>query len=217
MEHELATERLKVEGVFARCVLKPEVIRMRSRLREHFAAEGHDRCWLDDELLFEQVLGLPPLAALYPREEFMQRCRLYQTLAHDDIVPPEHQLARENPDADLDAMGFIELRREFAKIVRAVRVLYEKSEEERRAEDYRAMYAASLPECNPDLEHPFVADLRLPENLLEGCEAFYDDCLAFIPEDDLRKSPPPWPIAPEKLHRWEKPLPDFIGHNTRKQ
>ena len=60
--------------------LQEQVMTLRRALREHRDAKGHDRCWLNDEVLYRLLPEGSQVSAdlrLPPRDEFLRRCAEY--------------------------------------------------------------------------------------------------------------------------------------------
>lgn len=53
-----------------------EAERLRGAILEHQGRRGDDRCWLDDEELYDAV-GLEPVTALPPKCEFLSSCERF--------------------------------------------------------------------------------------------------------------------------------------------
>lgn len=189
-----------------RVALENELLGLRGAIREHRNPKGHDRCWLDDDILYQRTIeGYMPIGVLCSREDFMRLCHLFKANRRDDIVPSSCQEHDRNWDEDLEYVSVKELICAIDRTRTAIVAHYEKGEAKTAADD-RALYAV--------LPDEIVADLRLPEDFPVGCESFYEDCLACIPPEKLLGLPP-WPINPQKLHEWKTSSP-FVGERTRK-
>ena len=58
--------------------LQQEILRLRTGIREHRDAKGHDRCWLDDIDLYNLLPEkLPADTKLPDREEFLTNCNKF--------------------------------------------------------------------------------------------------------------------------------------------
>jgi hypothetical protein len=60
--------------------LREQVARLTAAVRAHYEARADQRCWLDDDKLYHDALGLAPdpyVTALPPREDFLESCRRY--------------------------------------------------------------------------------------------------------------------------------------------
>lgn len=58
--------------------LQQEILRLRTGIREHRDAQGHDRCWLDDIDLYNLLPEkLPADTKLPEREEFLTNCNKF--------------------------------------------------------------------------------------------------------------------------------------------
>src|SRR5258708_2353846 len=66
--------------------LQVEIIKLRSIIRYHRDQRGDNRCWLDDELLYE---ALPETANITPtlpsKEFFMDRCTRFHSKRQDPV------------------------------------------------------------------------------------------------------------------------------------
>lgn len=58
--------------------LRVEVMRLRNEIRQHRDEEGHDRCWLDDQRLYDILPDDKKANFVLPdREEFLENCARY--------------------------------------------------------------------------------------------------------------------------------------------
>jgi hypothetical protein len=152
----------------------------------HAQQVGHDRCWLDDELVCEESLPhRAPRTTLPCKKEFMQKCAIYKIAAHSDQLILLGDLLHKDSfdyEALLSGMSPLELMNEAwlyaAAVARFERVIVP------TRDDYVHLYSVL-----PEARFGFIQiDVRLPDDLLEGCERFYDTR--------------PIPITRQKLHEW---------------
>ncbi len=148
----------------------------RQALRWHRDQRGDDRCWLDDFLLYQFVVGLP----VTPRVDsflgmnmcvfFYEFCRVDEL----DPIPPEAILDPARWDHDLNELYYDgNLLDELEKVQKAIFNLASITDRPRTVQDYRELYSI-LPEKIP-------ADFRLPprEKFLQktseqsGCPNFW--------------------------------------------
>lgn len=67
--------------------LKSEIIRLRAAIRKHRDEKAHDRCWLDDQELYQTLPEADPGdLALPPKEEFIENCHRYWEHRRDPSV-----------------------------------------------------------------------------------------------------------------------------------
>ena len=58
--------------------LMAEVMKLRKAIRLHRDEKGHDRCWLDDQRLYEALPETKPADfTLPPKDEFLVNCERY--------------------------------------------------------------------------------------------------------------------------------------------
>lgn len=145
-----------------------EIVRVRGAIREHRDQIGDDRCWLDDHLLYWQVLGLPDLVKLPAKPEFMRLCNQFHCKRRfsSGIDPAKADAPPlTKPVKDLAVMTVDALWVEYDQLLKGVAMHYALGERKTEADD-QAMYAL-LPE-------QLKADTRHPDTLVENCDRFYE-------------------------------------------
>ncbi len=166
-------------------VLQAELIQHRRIIRWHRDQKGDDRCWLDDFLVWKQVLGAPDykeVAVAAGGRKFdaaeLRHCEFFYEKRNAEVadVIPEGVDAEVNKanreDTDLEKIDKAGLA---VKILELKKLVYAECEKtSRTADDDRILYSI-LPEKDP-------ADFRLPprEEFLgrakagAGCQHFFD-------------------------------------------
>ncbi len=130
----------------------------RTAIRNHRDQVGDDRCWVDDWSVWSVLEGSKPEPQKPPSfEEAMRCCRSFWIYRKSALPEPQHADAITDPahwDDDLKSMNDEALKKEEARIEKAIKIHRDIDERERTIDDDRVLYAI-LPE-------KIVADFRLP-------------------------------------------------------
>lgn len=135
------TEALR-QSIAAAEAATTEVERLRAAIRDHRDAEVHDRCWLDDDRLYE-VLGEDPgngKRSLPPRGEFLARCSVFherRSAGGEYVTPPDPEIQQRIADLEKERAVACEERDAALKEAQSLRVVGENVVRER--EDLRAV------------------------------------------------------------------------------
>lgn len=173
------------------------VIDLRNTIRRDLRdVRGHDRCWLDDSLVYGHLPEKPGVVAgLYSKEQFMAECMYFKTRrvsplegllgisTEEFIAAVERMKSKIVPDKDLLGKDCCLLKMDVVRLRFGMR---KHAAEERKTWVDDAWLCNMLPEGE---NIPMVT--ALPEDFLngpKGCEAFY------------KSRPSPCPA--EKLHWW---------------
>ena len=158
--------------------LRNEIVKMRKALRYHRDQKGDDRCWLDDDLLYELMPETPP-STLLPSPAFMERCQRF----HEARQCPEQVVNNASctldTDEDLALMDDRQFLPEALRLRAAIREHRDAGEFVRDWRDDKKLYAL-LPDTTQ-------SNTSLPSQVefLESCEWFFQTR-----------------TAPLKLHEW---------------
>lgn len=164
---------------------KDEILKARNAIRGHRDEKGDDRCWLDDDLVYQCVPGYKPVTMLYPKEDFLKQCRVFKERRSGLSSYPSGLLAvplRENgmSDTDIDKWTDEQLKSHVFWLWLCI-LNHHNCGEDKTSFDDVLLYMVL-----PDGTEP---DLSLPPELLANCERFYDTR--------------PCPLTnPHKLHEW---------------
>ncbi len=147
------------------------IVQLRQRIRYHRDQRGDDRCWLDDNYIYEALANAAPIT-LPSREVFMTKCRVFHEKRQAGPAPlvtlgtgnsPDGE-----PDSDLQKKNLAQLANELKKLLYGVREHKDIPDEQRTAADDAKLYAL-LPEGGS------AAVTTLPEQpvFLASCERFF--------------------------------------------
>ncbi len=121
----------------------------RHAIRSHRNEVGHNRCWMNDWLIYEIILGIPIPQKFPSFEECMRLCEQYWDKRGQQGDQPPTVLSRINKvgnvDLDLVGMSELQLTRTSEIISTAVEKHRKIGDGERTALDDRELYAV-LPE-----------------------------------------------------------------------
>ena len=161
--------------------LQVEIIKLRNVIRYHRDQKGDDRCWLDDELLYETLPEHEQRAAALPTKEiFMEKCTRFHNRrqAPTQIKYPASDSVKVR-DQDVNGMTEDEQKKEIARLRQAIRLHRNIGDNKRSWQDDQRLYSA----LNEMIEY----DTKLPElePFLQSCDRFFS----------TRGNPP-------KLHSW---------------
>lgn len=164
---------------------KEEILKARNAIRKHRDAVGDDRCWLDDDLVYQCLPGYKPITTLCPRVEFLKKCRIFKerrcgwrSYAPGLLRVP--LLESGMSDEDIDRWTVKTLRAHVLWLWLAIQNHHDCGDNKTSFDDI-LLYLVL-----PDGIEP---NLSLPPELLDNCGRFYNTR--------------PCPLVdPKKLHEW---------------
>jgi len=156
--------------------LQIEIIKLRSIIRYHRDQEGDDRCWLDDELLYE---SLPETANISPslpsKEFFMDKCTRFHSKRQDPNQKRKANKPSQIPmdedvrtlDEDVKNMSEEEQNKEIARLKQAIRLHRNIGDNQRSWQDDKRLYQA--------LNENSIYDTTLPDQdkFLANCDQLF--------------------------------------------
>lgn len=162
-----------------------EILKARQAIRQHRDARGDDRCWLDDDLVYQCLPGYKPIMTLCSKEEFMKKCRIFKerrcgwdSYPRGLLTVP--RLESGMSDTDIDKWSDEKLRAHILWLWLCIKN-HQGCGDNKTSVDDILLYLVL-----PDGIEP---DLSLPPELLDNCGRFYDTR--------------PCPLTnPQKLHEW---------------
>ena len=167
-----------------------QIAEMRKAIRSHRDQRGDDRCWLDDQVVWNTVSSIEQKVHLPAYGEGMRKCRLFyknRNAASTDPIPADAMLDPAKWDDDLVEMSSERLWNEYITLEKAILKHRNIPEYTRTVDDDRELYSV-LPEKIP-------ADFRLPreEEFLgtvrtdAGCPQFWNSHQNCPGEHDLHQ------------------------------
>ncbi len=161
--------------------LQGEIIKLRNVIRYHRDQKGDDRCWLDDELLYESLPETADKAQLLPSKEvFMEKCARFHSRRQ---APERPKQASQDPDQPteqaLKGMNEDELKKEIARLIQAIRLHRNIGDNKRSWQDDIRLYRILNENTNYDTTLPDQ------KTFLTSCNRFFS----------TRRNPP-------DLHNW---------------
>jgi len=149
---------------------KEEILKARNAIRKHRDAKGDDRCWFDDDLIYQCLPGYKPITTLYPREEFLKKCRIFKErrfgwCSYPDGLLKIPLLESGMSDTDIEKWTDEKLRAHVLWLWLSIQNHHDCGDNKTSADDI-LLYLVL-----PDGIEP---DLSLPPELLDNCGRFYD-------------------------------------------
>jgi hypothetical protein len=149
--------------------LQVEIIKLRNIIRYHRDQKGNDRCWLDDELLYESLPETTDKVIVLPsREVFMEKCaRFHARRQAPEQTKQVNQEADQLPDQDIEELTEGEQKKEVARLKQAIRLHRNIGDSQRSWQDDQRLYKV----LNENTEY----DTTLPdqETFLSACDRFF--------------------------------------------
>ncbi len=161
--------------------LQVEIIKLRNIIRYHRDQKGNDRCWLDDETLYEPLPETADKAQALPTKEvFMEKCaRFHSKRQAPNQTKQISQEPKQPTDQDIKEMTEDEQKKEIARLRQAIRLHRNIGNNKRSWQDDQRLYRA----LNENTDY----DTTLPER-----ETFLTSCDRFFSSGG----------KPPKLHNW---------------
>ena len=162
-----------------------EILKARNAIRKHRDAVGDDRCWLDDDLVYQCLPDYKPITTLCSREDFLRKCRIFKERrcgwsSYPSGLLKVASLESGTGDEDIGKWDNEKLRAHVLWLWLAIKNHHDCDDNKTSVDDI-LLYMVL-----PDGIEP---DLSLPPELLNNCGRFYD----------TRPCPL---IDPKKLHEW---------------
>lgn len=159
--------------------LEHELRRVRNAFRAHRDPKGDDRCHLDDDTLYYEVLGIPLPKKLPPKKVFMDLCKVFIRTRQCPYPNISFEASRPQHDYDMYGMTEEKLRLEIAWLRKIAWYHYKLGPQKRTWRHDKMLYDA--------LPDRVIYDTRRPDGMYENCGRFYDTKAA--------ENPP-------RLHQW---------------